>query len=162
MPSFNNQSYAINAKAKKDIRNIFDYIFTGKGLEYKNIKKRSFFVEACEYKRHFLYLDLDYAIITSLELDHTDYYKDMKDYLSAFKQLASKVKQRIFIPKDSKILHSALCTLHSVQEVPIKAIKFTHLLGDHNNVNGSLVLELISAITKKPKAKILSTMKTFG
>lgn len=99
MPGFNNQSYAINAKAKKDIRNIFDYIFTGKKLDYENIKKRSFFVEACEYKRHFLYLDLDYAVITSLELDHTDYYKDMKDYLSAFNQLAIKVKQKIFMPK---------------------------------------------------------------
>ncbi|MDD3049390.1 MAG: Mur ligase family protein [Bacilli bacterium] len=63
------------------------------------MKKWNFFVEACEYKRHFLYLDLDYAIITSLELDHTDYYKDMKDYLSAFQQLISKVKNKIFTPK---------------------------------------------------------------
>ena len=99
VPSFDNKSYVINTKAKKDIRNIFDYILTGKDLEYTNIKKRSFFVEACEYKRHFLHLDLDYAIITSLELDHTDYYKDMKDYLSAFQQLISKVRQTVFMPK---------------------------------------------------------------
>ncbi|MEI6773640.1 MAG: Mur ligase family protein [bacterium] len=92
----------INTKAKKDIKNIFDYIFTGKKLEYTNIKKRSFFVEACEYKRHFLYLDLDYAIITSLELDHTDYYKNIKDYMSAYETLVAKVKNKVFIPKTPK------------------------------------------------------------
>lgn len=89
----------MNTKAKKDIKNIFDYIFTGKNLDYSLIKKRKFFVEACEYKKHFLHLDLDYAIITSLELDHTDYYKDMKDYLSAFEQLITKTKKTIFVPK---------------------------------------------------------------
>jgi len=99
VPGFNTQSYVINTKAKKDIKNIFDYVFTGKALEYKNIKKRSFFVEACEYKRHFLYLDLDYAMITSLELDHTDYYKDMKDYLSAYETLLSKVRHKVLLPK---------------------------------------------------------------
>jgi len=99
VPSFNNQSYLINTKAKKDIRNIFDYIFTGKAFDYTNIKKRSFFVEACEYKRHFLHLDLDYAVITSIELDHTDYYKNMKDYKLAFQELINRTKKKVFIPK---------------------------------------------------------------
>ncbi len=156
VPSFDEKSYAINTKAKKDIKNIFDYIFTGKKLEYKLIKKRSFFVEACEYKRHFLNLDLDYAIITSLELDHTDYYKDMKDYLSAFDQLITKTKKTIFVPKWLKWVKSK-----KIKEVAIKNIPFTHLLGDHNNVNGSLVLETLSTITKQPKTKILTTMKSF-
>jgi UDP-N-acetylmuramate-alanine ligase len=57
-------------------------------------------VEACEYKRHFLYLDLDYSIITNIELDHTDYYKDLKDYKSAFTQLISKVKNKVFVLED--------------------------------------------------------------
>ncbi len=158
VPGFNTQSYVINTKAKKDIRNIFDFVFTGKALEYKNIKKRSFLVEACEYKRHFLYLDLDYAIITSLELDHTDYYKDMKDYLSAFKQLADKVKHKIFVPKG---LQDSIFKLQ-VKEIPIKEIPFNHIRGKHNDVNGSLILELMTKLCKEPKTKILSTMKTFG
>ena len=161
VPSFDDKSYAINTKAKKDIRNIFDAIFTGKNLDYTLIKKRDFFVEACEYKRHFLNLDLDYAIITSLELDHTDYYKDMKDYLSAFSQLITKIKKKFFIPQNSKILNSKFWILNSVQKVSIKPITFSHLVGDHNNVNGSLVLELVSTITKQPKTKIMSTMKSF-
>ena len=156
VPGFNTQSYVINTKAKKDIKNIFDYVFTGKALEYKNIKKRSFFVEACEYKRHFLYLDLDYAMITSLELDHTDYYKDMKDYLSAYETLLSKVRHKVLLPKWLKLKSK------NIQEISIKTIPFNHIRGKHNDVNGSLILELMTKLCKEPKTKILSTMKTFG
>ncbi|MFA6256332.1 MAG: cyanophycin synthetase [Candidatus Absconditabacterales bacterium] len=179
VPGFNTQSYVINTKAKKDIKTIFDYIFTGKnfsslvptgqrrGGEFVNsslIKKRSFLVEACEYKRHFLYLDLDYAIITSLELDHTDYYKDMKDYLSAFKQLADKVKNKVLIPKGLQALSLPAEDGFKLQakEVSIKSIPFNHIRGKHNDVNGSLILELMTKLCKEPKTKILSTMKTFG
>lgn len=156
VPGFNTQSYVINTKAKKDIKNIFDYVFTGKALDYKNIKKRSFFVEACEYKRHFLYLDLDYAMITSLELDHTDYYKDMKDYVSAYETLLTKVRHKVLVPKWLKLKSK------NIQEVSIKAIPFNHIRGKHNDVNGSLILELMTKLCKEPKTKILSTMKTFG
>lgn len=158
VPSFKTQSYVINTKAKKDIKNIFDYIFTGKKLDYANVKKRSFFVEACEYKRHFLYLDLDYAIITSLELDHTDYYKDMKDYLSAYKQLADKVKNKILIPKWLNF-QPATCNL---QQVEIKPILFTHIRGKHNDINGSLVLALIKELLSSSLVpRSLSQMKGF-
>ncbi len=163
VPEFNTQSYVINTKAKKDIKTIFDYIFTGKNFSslvpnsLSLIKKRSFFVEACEYKRHFLYLDLDYAIITSLELDHTDYYKDMKDYLSAFKQLAGKVKNKVLIPKGLQASSFKL----QAKEISIKKIPFSHIRGKHNDVNGSLILELLTKLCKEPKTKILSTMKTF-
>lgn len=158
VPGFNTQSYVINTKAKKDIKNIFDYVFTGKALEYKNIKKRSFFVEACEYKRHFLYLDLDYAMITSLELDHTDYYKDMKDYLSAYETLLTKVKHKVLIPKWLNLQPETW----NLQPVVIKTIPFNHIRGKHNDVNGSLILQLMTKLCKEPKTKILSTMKTFG
>ncbi len=158
VPGFNTQSYVINTKAKTDIRNIFDYIFTGKWLNYDNVKKRSFFVEACEYKRHFLHLDLDYTIITSLELDHTDYYKDMKDYISAFQQLISKVKNKVFLPKWLNLKPATW----NLQSIVIKKITFTRLRGKHNDINGSLILELMTKLCKEPKTKILSTMKTFG
>jgi len=153
----------INSKAKKDIKTIFDYILTGKNFASlvsetsPLIKKRSFFVEACEYKRHFLYLDLDYAIITSLELDHTDYYKDMKDYISAYETLVSKVKNKVFIPKG--LIKTPFST--PVKEVAIKTIPFNHIRGKHNDVNGSLILELIERLSDEPKTKILSIMKSF-
>lgn len=165
VPGFNTQSYVINTKAKKDIKNIFDYIFTGKALDYNIVKKRSFLVEACEYKRHFLHLDLDYAIITSLELDHTDYYKDMKDYLSAYETLISKVRYKVFVPKWLKTTITTfdrlLTSAKNIKKLNIKNIPFNHIRGKHNDVNGSLILEIITKLCKEPKTKILSNMKTF-
>lgn len=161
VPGFNTESYVIDKKATPAIKNIFNYIFTGKGLDYTNVKKYFFFVEACEYKRHFLYLDLDYTVITSLELDHTDYYKNLADYISAFKELTKKTKHFILIPKTLNF-QSKLWTNPSIKKIPIKAIPFHHIRGKHNDINGSLILELMTKLCKEPKTKILSTMKTFG
>ncbi|MCX6825306.1 MAG: Mur ligase domain-containing protein [candidate division SR1 bacterium] len=172
VPGFETQSYVINKKAKNDIKTIFDYIFTGKnpaslGTNSSSlIKKRSFFVESCEYKRHFLYLDLNYTIITSLELDHTDYYKDMKDYVSAYETFISRIKTKVLVPKGMKTkvtsFDKLLTSSKMIKEVPIKPIPFTHIRGKHNDVNGALTLELMTRLCKEPKTKILSTMKTFG
>ena len=43
-----------------------------------------FIAETCEYKRHFLQFHPDRIIITSLELDHQDYYTSYADIESAF------------------------------------------------------------------------------
>lgn len=48
-------------------------------------------VEACEYKRDFLTLTPELLVITNIELDHTDYYKDLEDVQNAFRTLAEKV-----------------------------------------------------------------------
>ena len=80
-----------------DLQNMFTYIFTGKKLNYDLVKKYYFFLEACEYQRHFLTLDIDNAIITSLELEHTDYFKDWEDYQSAFLELIEKTKGKMYV-----------------------------------------------------------------
>lgn len=54
---------------------------------------KNFILESCEFKRHFLAYHPDYAIITNIELDHMDYYKDLDDYISAFAQFASQIKR---------------------------------------------------------------------
>lgn len=48
-------------------------------------------VEACEYKRDFLTLTPEILVITNIELDHTDYYKNLEDVQNAFRTLAEKV-----------------------------------------------------------------------
>ena len=54
-----------------------------------------FVLESCEFQRHFLAYHPDYAIITNIELDHIDYYKDMDDYVSASKVLRTKSKKAL-------------------------------------------------------------------
>ena len=56
-----------------------------------------FIVEACEYKRSFLHLNPNILVITNIDNDHLDYYKDIVDIQSAFAELARKVSKDGFI-----------------------------------------------------------------
>ncbi|NCO31695.1 hypothetical protein GW891_02585 [bacterium] len=49
-------------------------------------------IEACEYKRSFLKYKPNIAIITNIEIDHLDYYRDLEDYILAYRQLIDNVK----------------------------------------------------------------------
>jgi len=52
--------------------------------------KGDFFVaEACEFDRSFLNLHPETVIITNIEEDHLDYYKDIAEIVSAFREFAS-------------------------------------------------------------------------
>jgi UDP-N-acetylmuramate--alanine ligase len=50
-------------------------------------------VEACEYKRDFLHLKPDVLVITNVEYEHVDYYKDLADVQSAFREFAECVPE---------------------------------------------------------------------
>lgn len=65
---------------------------------------RYFILESCEFKRHFLAYHPDYAIITNIELDHVDYYRDMEDYVSAFQSFADQVKKLAVVCGDDEHL----------------------------------------------------------
>ncbi len=43
-----------------------------------------FLAETCEYKRHFLHFNPDIIVLTNIETDHMDYYKDYDDIEGAF------------------------------------------------------------------------------
>lgn len=60
---------------------------------YRAGKSKYAIVEACEYKRHFLNLKPDVLVITNLEHDHVDYYKDIEDVQTAFRELAEQVHE---------------------------------------------------------------------
>ncbi len=51
-------------------------------------KSEYFIVEACEYERSFLNIDPKVLVITNVEPDHLDYYKDLADIQNAFHTLA--------------------------------------------------------------------------
>ena len=48
-----------------------------------------FALESCEYKRHFLLYQPYYAVITNIDLDHVDYYKDIDDVIDAYTSYAN-------------------------------------------------------------------------
>jgi UDP-N-acetylmuramate--alanine ligase len=64
-------------------------------------KSEYFVVEADEYHRAFINLSPKILIITNIDLDHVDYYKDLEDIKSAYRTLAQKVPKDGFVVCDT-------------------------------------------------------------
>ncbi len=160
VPNLDNNNYYLNQNdnIKSDIKNIFDQILNGKWLNSTLIKKYIFILEACEYKRHFLKLDIDYWIITNIELDHTDYYKDIDDYNCAFQQFTDKVKNTIFTTSNLSLAEDNKKT----QQIEIKHFDFKYIFWKHNDKNWSLILNLIQKLWyTKTVSSIQDTIQNF-
>jgi UDP-N-acetylmuramate--alanine ligase len=50
-------------------------------------------LESCEHFRSFLHYDPKSIIVTNIELDHLDYYKDSRDYIGAFREFFSRLPE---------------------------------------------------------------------
>ncbi len=73
---------------------------TGKG----HVDSRYFVFEACEYRRHFLRYEPDYAIMTNIDFDHPDYFTSIDDVFEAFQSMADQVKKGIIACGDDEEL----------------------------------------------------------
>ena len=105
-------------------------------------KSKYAIVEACEFGRHFLSLAPTVLVITNIEAEHLDYYKDLADVQSAFHELAMKVPSDGYIVADmgNRVVMEALVG------VPAKVVDYRlyidlavpmHAIGLHNRVNAA-------------------------
>lgn len=98
-------------------------------------------VEACEYKRSFLNLNPTHAIVTNIDEDHLDYYKDIHDIESAFQEFVDKLPEN-----GSLITHSDVTLNTSAKKINADVIEKEKIeltvLGDHNKRNAQLALAL--------------------
>lgn len=76
----------------------------GRGQGARSSKK--FVLEACEYRRHFLAYNPEYVIITNIDLDHTDYFKNIDDVISAYEEFANKASKMVIACGDNQYTHS--------------------------------------------------------
>ncbi|MFK3588624.1 UDP-N-acetylmuramate--L-alanine ligase [Lactobacillus sp. 23-2] len=135
----------------------------------KGVKNSRFFVyEADEYRRHFLAYHPDYQIMTNVDFDHPDYFKDRDDYASAFQTAADQTKKALFVwgdderlkqitPKTAKKYTYGLKETDDFQAFDVKKTtqgatfhvkadgkdlgEFEiHLFGDHNIMNATAVI----------------------
>ena len=75
----------------------------GRGQGARDSKK--FVLEACEYRRHFLAYDPEYVIITNIDKDHMDYFKDIEDIILAYQEFANKASKMVIACGDDKYTH---------------------------------------------------------
>lgn len=110
-----------------------------------------FLVEACEYRRSFLNLNPRILIITNLEEDHLDYYKDLADIQSAFRELAIKIPTDGAVVCDTSnphlepVLKNLKCTIISYKPLLNTRLKMKSP-GDHNQQNASAALAVANIL----------------
>ena len=155
VPDLDWNNYYLNQNKKQEIRNIFDHIFTWKWLDYDLVKKNYFIIESCEYKRHFLMLDTDFWAITNIELDHTDYYKDLEDYTSAFREWTDKIKHTV--------ISTEKLDINWVKQIETIHFDFKKIFWWHNDKNWSFVFEIIKELNPDVDEKELKeSIENFG
>lgn len=78
----------------------------GDGTGYAKLENHYFILESCEYRRHFLSYTPTYAIITNIDLDHVDYFKDIDDVIDAYTSYANNAEKMILACGDDPYTHS--------------------------------------------------------
>ena len=86
---------------KTTTTNMMALAFKDRGINYLigdgtgcGKKDNSYFaLESCEYQRHFLAYHPAIAVITNIDLDHVDYYKDINDIIDAYTSYATLASQ---------------------------------------------------------------------
>ncbi len=67
----------------------------GDGTGHINKNSNKFVVESCEFERHFLAYSPKYSIITNIDYDHVDCYKNIDEYREVFQEFALKTKDKV-------------------------------------------------------------------
>ena len=69
----------------------------GDGTGHLEKDTKYFCLESDEFRRHFLAYYPEYAIITNVDIDHVDYFKDEDDYRHSYEEFASHVSKCLVI-----------------------------------------------------------------
>lgn len=62
------------------------------GENYRIGKTKYLVLEACEYRESFLSIKPEFAVITNIEADHLDYFKNEQKYFAAFHKFIKNIK----------------------------------------------------------------------
>jgi UDP-N-acetylmuramate--alanine ligase len=125
-------------------------------------------IEADEYKRAFLDYNPDILVLTNIEEDHLDYYRDLKDIMDAFREYLGRIKENgllIFNQDDQnivKILDNRKNEGYSINSPQAQEIReVLKVPGDHNvsNALAALTCACSLGIEKEKALKTLSFFK---
>ncbi|PIQ68192.1 MAG: hypothetical protein COV91_05385, partial [Candidatus Taylorbacteria bacterium CG11_big_fil_rev_8_21_14_0_20_46_11] len=121
---------------------------TGSGRRTNFVSGRSKYlvVEGCEYCRSFLNLHPNILVITNIDADHLDYYRDMEDIVSAFVELSHKLPDDGFLVVDSHAENiQAVVKQSRAQNGDFETLRLPdgfklHIPGAHNLLNAKAAL----------------------
>lgn len=102
-------------------------------------------VEACEYKRSFLNLHPTHAVITNIDEDHLDYYKDLDDIKSAFQSFVDRLPVEGSLTTHADVSLTTLAHTNNADFWDAESIELS-VLGEHNRSNAQLVLSFLMSL----------------
>lgn len=102
-------------------------------------------VESCEYKRSFLNLHPKHILVTNIDEDHLDYYKDLADIQSAFQSFADKLTNDGYLITHNDVSLNTSATKIDADTINKEEIEL-NVLGEHNKNNAQLVIALSQAL----------------
>lgn len=74
----------------------------GDGTGFVNLNSNNFVVESCEFERHFLNYYPKYAIITNIDYDHVDCYKNPDEYREVYQDFIKNVSDKVIACGDDE------------------------------------------------------------
>ena len=110
--------------AEKDPTAIIGSLRSKTKSNFRAGKSKYAIVEACEYKRDFLHLKPDVLVITNVEYEHTDYYKDLADVQDAFRTMVSQVNEGGVVVTDTR--HPNIIPI--IKDAPVRVIDYIEYL----------------------------------
>lgn len=131
--------------AEKDPTAIIGSLRSKTKSNFRAGKSKYAVVEACEYKRDFLHLKPDVLVITNVEYEHTDYYKDLADVQAAFRTFVEQVNEGGVVVTDTKNPN----IIPIIKDAPVKVIDYNEYFdmrlplkqpGMHNRMNAAAAL----------------------
>lgn len=161
--------------------------FIGDGRGHANKKNELFVIESDEFNRHFLAYHPKISVITNIELEHTECYRDIEDIIKTFEQFVTNTKDIVVacgdnhnvrkINFDKKVIFYGM---DDANDVTVKNITFTSegsnfdvykqkeffgnfqipLVGNHMVLN-SVACIIVCDYLKVEKEKIQKLLTTF-
>jgi len=150
---------------KKDPTVIVGSLLAGDNSNFIKGDSDILVVEACEYRRSFLNINPKIIVITNIDEDHLDYYKDIEDIKNAFREFIAKVPEDGFVICDTTDVN----VKDVIKDIKVKVIDYNSFFdlgmklkipGVHNKKNGAAALA-VSSIFGIEKEKSLDSLSEF-
>jgi UDP-N-acetylmuramate--alanine ligase len=120
-------------------------LLADKGTNFIQGDSEYLVVEACEYRRSFLNLHPTHILVTNIDEDHLDYFKDLDDIKSAFQSFVDKLPESGSLTTHDDIDLVTKAVKNDADIIYRKGIELS-VLGEHNKRNAQVALMLAMSL----------------
>ncbi len=137
------------------------------GTNFRKGKSKYFVVEADEFNDNFFHVKPDFSVVTNIEMDHPEYFKNFEDYKKSFKKFLRETKQKIFANFSDPVVKETLASypkgVNLITDYSDKLIDFPlKVIGEFNVLNASAAFQVGLSLGLDPTTIRNSLMTYLG